>query len=133
MKQTIAHIFNYASMPLYALNEGLQKLHGQGIPVYDSVPGGDYVRNYMSSFFGAYACAWVLHRVSRHQTDRSVQNAVAITAPALALWECVHRSGANGSLDWKDIGFYAVALPLFYALNKKPASAAVPQAAPRVS
>ena len=130
MKNKLTQAFNFASLPLYALNEGLQDLYRQGIPVYDAIPGGDYVRCYMSSFFGAYACAFVLDRLFPAFTKYPSQNALAVTTALLGYWEWTHRSGPNGALDWPDIGFYAVALPLYYALNKK---ASTPQAAPRVN
>jgi hypothetical protein len=124
-KETIAKLFNYAALPLYAANEGLQKLHEAGIPVYDSLPaGGDLVRNYMSGFFGAAAAAFVTKINIRHALP-TYQNeiAVGLSRAALTLWEATH---INNHFDWGDMGVYVAALSSFYALNRNAAQPTAP-------
>ena len=127
MGDKLTTAFNLCAVPLYLAGEGLQKLAGTSMDVYNALPEGlgNFMQGHFSGFWGACALSYVLLRNARDMLPRvplKEEFSTVASLAALTYWEVQKLSGSDGagnlSFDWPDMFVYGASLALFYGLNK---------------
>jgi hypothetical protein len=146
-RHSLSKAFNYAAVPLYLVNEALQrvavgigscqtydseaissacrrffeKVGVQGVDVYQMLPlGGEQIQFYASGFFGAAGLNYV---ANRYFPEENMPEFIAAKKGALCACFSMgaltywEMTHINTRFDWPDMAVYGVAVAVSYFAN----------------